>query len=468
MKNRNSIPGATRRDFMKGLGCAALSATPMLGTLAHLVGAGQAAAQALPPGDDYRALVCILLAGGNDSFNMVVPRDTDEYADYAGARSDLALDRDALLPVSPRSLDREFGFHPSMPEVKTLFDSDRLAVLSNVGTLAERVTLAQYEAESARLPVGLFSHSDQIRQWQTSLPESRDSIGWGGRLSDLLMSSNAGAEIQTGISLAGTNVFQTGESSAEFSITAEGSYGILGFGETDAINTIRETAIRSMMDAQYKNLLEQTFANRLRAGVRNHEVFSAAIAGAPSLTTSFSPGGLSQSLRMVAQTISVRAALGLRRQTFFVLVGGWDHHDEVLATQAPMLAAVSRALSEFDTALGELDVRDDVTTFTISDFGRTLSSNGRGSDHGWGSNQLVMGGAVRGGDFYGTPPPLYLGSNLDTGRGRLIPTLSTDEYFAELALWFGVTPGDLDSVLPNINRFTSPSLTNPPIGFLLA
>ena len=169
---------------------------------------------------------------------------------------------------------------------------------------------------------------------------------------------------------------------------------------------------------------------------------------------------------MIAETISVRAVLGMRRQTFFVLVGGWDHHDEVLATQAPMLGDVSLALSEFDAALAELGVRDEVTTFTISDFGRTLTSNGRGSDHGWGGNQLVLGGSVAGGDFYGTPPPLHPGNPLDTGRGRLIPTLSTDEYAAELALWFGVAPGDLDSVLPNIGRFISPSPGRPPVGFL--
>ena len=466
-----SLARPNRRAFLKGLGqglgCAALSAAPLLGTMAQLGGARSAAAQALPPGNDYRALVCILLAGGNDSFNMIVPRDPDEYNDYAGARSDLALDRDALLPVSPRSLDRDFGFHPSMPEAQALFDADRLAVVTNVGTLAERVTLAQIEAESARLPLGLFSHTDQIRQWQTSVPDDRNALGWGGRLADLLVDDNPAAEISMNISLSGTNIFQSGQQSREFAITPTGSFGIIGFGENDPINPLRETAIRSMMDAQYKNLLEQTFAEQMQVGVRNHEVFSSALAGAPTLSTVFSGDALAQSLRMIAEVISVRAALGLRRQTFFVVVGGWDHHDEVLATQAPMLAGVSRALSEFDAALGELSVRDEVTTYTISDFGRTLSSNGRGSDHAWGGHQLVMGGAVRGGDFYGTPPPLYLGSPLDTGRGRLIPTLSTDEYFAELALWFGVQPGDLDAILPNIGRFTTPSATAPPVGFLL-
>ncbi len=457
----------TRRRFLAGLGCGALSATPLLGTLAHLTGATRASAQSLPPGDDYRALVCILLAGGNDSFNMIVPHDPDEYDDYLASRSDLALPRDELLVVSPASLDRDFGFHPSMPELQGLFEAGRLATIHNVGTLVEPVTLAGIEAQTARLPLGLYSHSDQIRQWQTSVPDDREALGWGGRLADLLGDVNPQAEISMGISLAGTNDFQAGASTREFSITDTGSIPIFGFGDPDPIQVAREASIRSLVDAYYRNLLEQAFADRMAAGIRNDEIFSAAIAGAPTLDTSFSEAPLSQSLRMIAETISVREALGMRRQTFFVLVGGWDHHDEVLATQAPMLAGVSRALDEFDRALGELGVRDEVTTFTISDFGRTLTSNGRGSDHGWGGNQLVMGGAVRGGDAYGTPPPLYPDNPLDTGRGRLIPTLSTDEYFAELCLWFGVSPGDLTSVLPNLERFASSSPANPPVGFLL-
>lgn len=457
----------TRRRFVQGLGCSALSAAPVLGTLAHLGSATSAAAQSLPGGDDYRALVCILLAGGNDSFNMIVPCDEDEYADYTAARTDLALPHEDLLAVSPASLDRDFGFHPGMSGARDLFEAGRLAVVHNVGTLVEPVTLAQVEAGTGRLPLGLYSHSDQIRQWQTSVPNDREALGWGGRLSDLLHGLNTNAEISMGISLAGVNEFQAGANTREFAITSNGSEPIAGFGNPDPIQVVRETSIRSMVDAAYRNMLEQAFADATAGAIRNDEVFRAAIANAPTLDTDFSAGPLSQSLRMIAETISVREHLGMRRQTFFVLVGGWDHHDEVLATQAPMLEGVSQSLVEFDAALGELDVRDDVTTFTISDFGRTLSSNGRGSDHGWGGNQLVMGGAVRGGDSYGTPPPLFPGNALDTGRGRLIPTLSTDEYFAELALWFGVSPGDLPSVLPNIGAFGSPTLADPPVGFLL-
>lgn len=471
MSGRDSMTKLSRRGFLRrsvgAIGCGALSATPILGTWAHLGAATSAAAQTLPPGDDYRALVCILLAGGNDSFNMVVPRDPDEYADYVASRSDLALDRDALLEVQPPSVGRPFGFHPSMAGARDLFDAGRLGVVCNVGTLVERVTLAQVEALSARLPLGLYSHADQIRQWQTSVPQDRAALGWGGRLSDLLAGVNVGAELSMGISLSGTNDFQVGAATREFAITPQGSTPIAGFGDPDPIQVLRETTIRSMVDARYRNLLEQAYADRTKDAIRNDEIFSAAIAGAPTLATPFGESPLAQSLRMIAETISVRAALGMRRQTFFIVVGGWDHHDEVLATQAPMLADVSASLAAFDAALGELEVRDAVTTFTISDFGRTLTSNGRGSDHGWGGQSLVMGGAVRGGDFYGTFPPLYPGSPLDTGRGRLIPTLSTDEYFAELALWLGVEPGDLDAVLPNIGNFVVPRSGMVPVGFLV-
>jgi uncharacterized protein (DUF1501 family) len=188
----------------------------------------------------------------------------------------------------------------------------------------------------------------------------------------------------------------------------------------------------------------------------------------PPLQTVFSDTGLSQNLRMIAQTIAARQALGMCRQTFFVEFGGWDHHDEVIVNQETMLPVVSMALSEFNSALIELGVENQVTTFTASDFGRTLTSNGRGSDHAWGGNQIIMGGAVNGGDIYGSYPTLFEGNSLDTGRGRLIPTTSIDAYFAELALWFGVPAADLELVLPNIRRFYDPASGSPPIGFLPA
>ncbi|MGI9592606.1 MAG: DUF1501 domain-containing protein [Myxococcota bacterium] len=454
--------GITRRRFLSdmgrvGLGCATL---PMLAL------GGRAGAQGLPMGDDYRALVCILLAGGNDSYNMVVPLDPAEYPGYAAARSDLALASDTLLPIRPRGLGRDYGLHPSMPEVQQLFDDGRLSVFANVGTLAERVTLAELEAGAARVPLGLYSHADQIRQWQTSLPDSRSAVGWGGRVADLLEPFAPAGALPLGISLSGTNVFQSGEGAVEYSITTQGSIGIEGFGDDDPFQQARADAIRALANGAQENLLKAQFGATIERSIQSHEVFTEALASADPLDTSFSPGPLSQGLAMVARTIAARGALDARRQTFFVTFGGWDHHDELLDNQAGMLVTLSRALAEFDAALGELGVRDEVTTFTISDFGRTLSSNGRGSDHGWGGNQLVMGGSVLGGEFFGEYPALEPDNPLDTGRGRLIPTLSTDEVFAELAMWFGVEPLDVEQVLPNIGRFTVPSRVSPPVGFL--
>lgn len=457
----------TRRRFLGALGQAGLgSAAVGLLPLLQLGGASRAAAQALPPGDDYRALICILLAGGNDSFNMVIPLDPPEYAGYAAARSDLALAAGTLLPIRPRGLGRDYGLHPSMTGVQELFDLGRLAVIANFGTLVERVTLDQVVDGTGRVPLGLYSHADQIRQWQTSLPDSRAAVGWGGRVADLFEPLAPAAPLPLGISLAGTNVFQSGASSVEYAITAEGSIAI-GFDPGDPFDVARVAAIRDLANSAQRNLLRAQYGSAIERSMRSHEVFSQAIAGVDPLEGMFSPGPLAQSLRMVVRTMLARDALGARRQTFFVTFGGWDHHDELLVNQASMLATLSLALKELDTAIEALGLHDDVTTFTISDFGRTLSSNGRGSDHGWGGNQLVMGGAVKGGEFYGEYPALDPGNALDTGRGRLIPTLSTDEVFAELAMWFGVDPLDVPQVLPNVERFVVPSATSPPVGFLL-
>jgi uncharacterized protein (DUF1501 family) len=229
---------------------------------------------------------------------------------------------------------------------------------------------------------------------------------------------------------------------------------------------VRTEAIDGLLGVPYPHLFETTFAARMRSAIDAHVEFSPAIAAVPPLATQFSNTTLSRRLRMIALTIAARDALCMRRQTFFVEAGGWDHHDEVLQNQEAMLPVVSRALSEFQSALDELGVADQVTTFTASDFGRTLSSNGRGSDHAWGGNHLVLGGSVQGGDIYGSFPALHAGSPLDTGRGRLIPTTSVDEYFADLALWFGVPAADLDLVLPNLERFYAADSSVPPIGML--
>ena len=455
----------SRRQFFVDLGCATLGTTTVYSSLSHL---GAASALATPGPDDYRALVCILQAGGNDSFNMLVPTSAPEYAEYAAIRQDLALAQGELLPLADSGIaGRTFGVHPQMPEVRQLYDQGNLAFVANVGTLVEPTTLAQIDAGTAKLPLGLYSHSDQIQQWQTSTPDLRGGTGFGGRLADALSALNTSNQVSMNVSVAGSNLFQNGLSTVEFAVSPSGeSLGLNGYDGDGFYDQLRTAAINSLINDRYVHLFEREYAGRIRGALDSAEVFSAALEATPPLTTMSSPTGNSQSLQMVPPTIAARAVLGHRRQTFFVLFGGWDHHDEVLVNQANMLPQVSTALGEFFAATEELGVAAEVTTFTISDFGRTLTSNGRGSDHGWGGNQMVMGGAVAGSKIYGEFPSLFAGNALDTGRGRLIPTTSVDEYFAEMALWFGVDPGSLDGVLPNIDRFYDAAPGEPPLGFL--
>lgn len=452
-----------RRKFLGQASCAAVGTTAMFSTVLDL---GMFNVLACNSGD-YKALVCLFLGGGADSFNMVVPRGVSEHAEYAAIRRDLTLPVDTLLPITPATSDgKEYGLHPGLAEIQALFAQGDVALLSNVGTLVEPMTLQQYRDGSARRPLGLFSHSDQSMHWQTSIPDRRTAVGWAGRMADVLGDVNQNPNISMNISLSGNNVFQSGNLTAHYSISQNGSRGLRGYGGTSLLDQIRTQAIDSMLAMQYQHLFEQTFATRMRGAIDAHLEFSAAIDALPPLLTQFSDTRLSQTFRMIAQTIAARNALGMCRQTFFIDTGGWDHHDETLANQEAMLPEVSVALGEFQAAMVELGVNDDVTTFTASDFGRTLTSNGRGSDHAWGGNHIVMGGAVRGGDMYGQYPSLYDGNTLDTGRGRLIPTTSVDEYFAELALWFGVPRQDLEQVLPNIRRFYDPGSSAPPLGML--
>ena len=453
----------SRRRFLGQASCAAVGTTALFNTVLDLKMFNALAY----PGEDYRALVCLFLSGGIDSFNVLVPTSDAQYQEYATVRGDLALPQAALLPITPATSDgRTYGLHPGVVELQQLFAQQRMAFVANVGTLVEPTTLAQFRNGSVALPLGLFSHSDQQMHWQSSIPDQRSPIGWAGRMADILETGNCNPNISMNISLSGMNIWQTGRVTNHYTITENGSEGLWDYGELSPGAVIRTQAVDGLLGLHYQHLFEKTFAARMRGAIDAHLDFSSAIANVPPLTTQFSNTGLSRKFRMIALTIAAREALCMKRQTFFIEVGGWDHHDEVILNQAAMLPVVSRALSEFQAALVELDVADQVTTFTASDFGRTLSSNGRGSDHAWGGNHMVMGGAVAGGDMYGRYPDLYLGSPLDTGRGRLIPTTSVDEYFADLALWFGVPESDLPLILPNIGRFRSLPATTRAVGFM--
>ena len=447
----------SRRSFLGHTGIA-LAASSQLGLLARSAHADVT--------EGYRAMVCILLAGGADSFNMLVPRDSGRYNTYASVRADLALPDSDLLPLDYTGASGEqFGVHPGLAEVQQLFNAGQGAFVANIGPLAEPTSRAALDAGAVQLPLGLFSHSDQIAVWQSSAAGTRINTGFAGRLGDVVQPQLPAGPVSMNISLSGTNLFQSGDTLTGYAMDpTDGVRGVAGY--DDAANQVFIDALDRLLALDYADPFRRSYAQKLRGAIDSGAQLNAALALAPEFTTSFSDTELSAAMAQIARVISVRDQLGAGRQTFFVTMGGWDHHDEVLDNQARMLPVLSRALGEFHSALTELGVLPSVTTYTISDFGRTLTSNGRGSDHGWGGHNFVMGGSVNGGQVYGEYPDLTPGLPLDLGRGRYIPTTSTDEFYAELALWFGLSGAQLPAVLPNIGRFYDTAGSSRPLGFL--
>ncbi len=468
---------STRRQFMGRASCAAVSSIPVLNTLLNLGFAEKLSAVTAPTDSEYRALVCIFLSGGNDSFNMLVPREPSAYATYQNTRSVLALSPAQLIDINPIGLP-DFGVHSGMPEVANLFQAGNAAFIANVGTLIEPVqNHFQVQQLTKQLPLGLYSHSDQIEQWQTSIPNSRAGIGWAGRTADLLQGLNSNPAVPMNISLDGSNVWQTGNKGAEYAITPNGAVGLTNYNfawqQYDTTRQALSQGVDSHLGQQYSNLLMQTFNARKKQALDAYNTFANATGGTLPGNVSFPGSYLGSRLQMVAKAVQGHAAMGAVRQTFFLQLGGWDHHSGVLAYQGQMLPQVSAAIGAFYQQLVALGLQNNVTLFTASDFGRTLTSNGQGSDHAWGGNQLVVGGAVQGKRIYGSYPSLEINPDsssnlnpLDTGLGRMIPTTSCDQFFAELALWLGVSPTDLPLVLPNIGNFYSPGSSSPPLGFM--
>ncbi len=452
--------------------CRAVGTTGLLSALSSLRLMGAAASPANGPrvpstaaavAPDFKALVCVFLQGGNDANNMIVPTGSG-YAAYAAARANLALPGGALVGLSPKSGDgRTFGLHPAMGDIGTLFAQGRAAVLANVGTLVYPTTLDQYRARSVPLPPQLFSHSDQTVQWQHSVPDRPSGTGWGGRIADLVNAFNANNQISMSISLAGTNVFQVGSRVAQYAVSTNGA--VTFDGKTGGNNPLSFAAQRDTFRQAHTSLFDSAFAGIADGALASGDFLNTVLAAAPALTTVFPATNLGNQLRMVARLISVASSLNLKRQVFFVQLGGWDTHaaqldqaNPLTGTHAALLQQVSQALRAFYNATVEIGAAEQVTAFTASDFGRTYRSNGEGSDHGWGNHQLVVGGAVKGGDIYGRMPNLTVNGPDDTGQGRWIPTTSVDEYAATLATWFGVSATDLPVVLPNIGRFAKPQL----------
>jgi uncharacterized protein (DUF1501 family) len=425
---------------------------------------------------DYRALVCVFLNGGNDGNNTFL--DLNQYGPYSTARNaaQLAIPQASFLPVSPVS-GGSFGFHPNMPEVQNLFNQGKLAVLCNNGPLVEPLTRTTYQNGSGKKPLQLFSHSDQVGEYSTAIANSVSQTGWGGRLADKTLGLNGAATFPSNISIAGVNLYLTGVDTRQLAVADSG---------TSLANVL---VLNNAPGASASDISSRTTSfNELRTFDNNFKLIKAASDTRsssiqtdaalsnvnPVLTTPFpNPStSLSRQLLQVARLIKAStdptAGINMKRQIFFCQIGGFDTHSQQLGGQGSLLQQLSQAINAFYNATIELGLQDKVTLFTMSDFSRTLQPSGTGaaqvgSDHAWGNNQLIVGGAVLGHTLYGTYPNLTPGGPDDTDggsspRGRWIPTTSIEQYAATLATWYGLSSADLSAVFPLISHFSTSNL----------
>jgi len=427
----------------------------------NLAGIGAAAAQTA---NDYKALVCVFLYGANDHNNTIVTFDTASFNAYTSARSSISLPRADLIALTPtvalsgNNQGRQFALAKELAPLKTMWDQGKLAILANVGPLIVPTTKAQYSNLSVPLPPKLFSHNDQQATWQASSPEGA-RLGWGGRLGDLFASQNANP-VFTCNSLAGSAVFLAGNTVAGYQLGTSGSVAIAGLGGNLFGSTAAPALMRAIINEAGTHLLSRDVAATTARSTKADQELSAAFAANPDfpIPASLTTNALAAQLRIVSRMIASRTTLGAKRQIFLVSLNGFDTHDDQLQTQPILHAQLASALAYFDQNLQSMNVANSVTTFTASDFGRTLTSNGDGSDHGWGSHHFIMGGAVKGGQYYGSFPVMGLNNIDEVGSGRLIPTTAVDQYAATLANWFGVSNTDMAMVLPNIGNFSSRNL----------
>ncbi|KNZ31989.1 MAG: hypothetical protein AD742_14545 [Methylibium sp. NZG] len=444
---------STRRAFLRRNGALAAAlggaAAPWALNLAAL-----SAASAQTAGDDYRALVCIFLAGANDNHNTVVPLDAATHAEYLRIRSSIALplaglDATEVLPTNPWPDGRRMALNPGLAPLKPLFDNGRVALAMNVGPMVGPVTLAQYNAGVGR-PRSLFSHNDQQSTWRAGSVDS--PTGWGGRMADLVLSGNGAGGIFTAVTTGG-GLFLTGNSAAAYQVGAAGSTQVARVFGSDAATA----DLKALMQQASPHVLQETHAAVARSSIAADLSLRGALAANPAPVV-FPATSLGQQLQVVARMIASRSTLGVKRQVFYVSLGGWDMHDNLIANHTGLLAQVADAMKAFYDATVAMGVAAKVTTFTASDFGRTLANNGDGSDHGWGSYHFVMGDAVEGRRWVGQLPAMAMNGPHDVGGGRLLPNISVDQYAATLATWFGVAPGNLSTVIPRIGQYASANL----------
>jgi uncharacterized protein (DUF1501 family) len=443
-----------RRDFLRRT--TALSAAGLAADLGLVSLAARGAV------NDYKALVCVFLFGGVDGNNVLVPLDTAGYGQYAkvrGATSGIGLTQAELLPIAPTNLGTPFGLHPSLGEMQSLFTGAHLAILANVGTLTQPTSTAQYKAGVR--PENLYSHSDQQTQWQTSIPSGGSGTGWGGRLADA-MAPMAGQSFPVITSTAGVTLYVTGATTRPLAIPTSGSFGLAGLGAS-AASKARLAALNTLLGIDRGNTLVAAAADITQQALSLSATVNPILTTtSPSLATAFNglTSSIAKELLAVGRIIEARAATGATRQIFFVSLGGFDTHTNELATHQNLFGDLSPALKAFYDATSALGVANQVTTFTLSDFGRTFQpAAGGGSDHAWGNHHLIMGGAVQGGKIYGQFPQLILGGPNDAEKeGRWIPTTAVDQYGATLARWFGAGPKELAVVFPNLAQFAPADL----------
>jgi uncharacterized protein (DUF1501 family) len=457
-----------RRAFLQRMGHLGIAGTAAPWAI-NLAAMGEAAAFT---GGGYKALVCIFLYGGNDHGNTVVPYDSSSYSSYASARGTVLTTAGGI--VLPRaSLDatalsaaglpagRQYALAPGLAPLKALYEKGQLAVQMNVGPLIRPTTLEQYRNKSVPLPPKLFSHNDQQSVWQSSYAEGSVK-GWGGNIGDLALSSNGANSMFTCVSVTGNAVFLSGDSALSYQMGAGGAVAINPVVNAAYGSAACQAALRTLITQPRGNVLENEL-NRIAArSIDSQAVLSGAVAGSAGKFDALLPDqvdgkniSINRQLKMVARLIDAQASLGLTRQVFMVSMGGFDTHDNLATTHASLMTQLGSAMAGFQTAMDQIGKSNMVTAFTASDFGRTITSNGDGSDHAWGAHHFVMGGAVKGKAFYGTAPSAIAGGIEDVGQGRYIPSTSVDQYAATLARWFGVADSELAQVAPSIGNFTT-------------
>jgi len=446
----------SRRQFLKRSAYAALLGTggAAVSGKMNLLGSALAAQGDYANLPEYKALVCIFLYGGSDSYNMFVPYETDIYNAYSTSRGDLAIGRSELQADSAQSV----LFHPKLPTLRASYDAGNLAIVRNVGNIFEPLTPAQYFSNPKLAPANLFSHNSQQEQMQkgwSSKPVGFVGAGWGGRMADLLTEANRSGSLPPTFSMDNSNFFQPGNQTSPISVSPYFTPRLMPYLDvtSDSRNANRSSTMQSILELPSNNVLEQFAASTFASSRDSARLLSNAINGSPDFGSFDSSNALDAQLRMVARMISGREQLGMKRQIFFVGLGGWDTHDGQPDKLNALNQKLDAAVGNFYQALATMGVENEVTAFTASDFGRTLTINKGGSDHGWGGHYMVMGGAVNGGRLYGDWPDYNLGGANDVGKGRLIPKMSMNQYGAALGSWMGLSNSDLLDVFPDLNRF---------------